>query len=221
MLPGLWLNEAGQSATGASLDHILDWHAEGRTLGSDRHMVIAGRIAEALAKEGPTFVADVHVLPDFHGNRSPLADPDSVGVIHGLRLDASPRSLTQLYYATAIGIALGTRHIVDALNNGGYAISHLHLTGGHAASSFLTQLYANATNVNVMLPEQPDGVLLGTACIAAAACGLYPSVGAAARNMVRGGRTVSPDPTMREFFDRRYHTFLLMHRHRTAISEFK
>ena len=34
MIPGLWLNEGGQSATGALLDHVLDWHAEGRNLGA-------------------------------------------------------------------------------------------------------------------------------------------------------------------------------------------
>jgi FGGY-family pentulose kinase len=218
MLPGLWLNEAGQSATGALLDHILDWHSEGRNLGPDRHAVMAARIAAALAAEGSAFAGDLHVLPDFHGNRSPLADPESVGVIHGLRLDASPRSLDQLYYTMAIGVALGTRHIVDALNQSGYRISHLHLTGGHAASPFLVQLYADAGNLTVVLPEQSEGVLLGTACVAAAACALHGSISDAAASMVRDGRTFHPNPASREFFNHRYRAFLLMHAQRAALT---
>ena len=218
MLPGYWLNEAGQSATGSLLDHILDLHAEGKSLGADRHAVMAARIEAALAASGLAFVEDLHVLPDFHGNRSPLAEPDSVGVIHGLHLDASAASLTRLYFATAIGIALGTRHIIDALNDAGYGIRTIRLTGGHAASPLLVQLYADAADVSVSLPEQPDGVLLGTACVAAAGCGLYPSVTAAAAAMTRIGRTVQPAPAARDFFGRRYRAFLLMHEHRRALS---
>jgi FGGY-family pentulose kinase len=218
MLPGHWLNEAGQSATGSLLDHILDLHAEGQSLGADRHAVMAARIETALAAGGLAFVEDLHVLPDFHGNRSPLADPDSVGVIHGLRLDASAASLTRLYFATAVGIAVGTRHIIDALNDAGYTIANIRLTGGHAASPLLVQLYADAAGVAVSLPEQPDGVLLGTACVAAAGCGLYSSVTAAAAAMARIGRTVQPTPAARDFFDQRYRAFLLMHEHRRALS---
>ncbi len=29
MIPGLWLNEGGQSATGALIDHVIDSHARG------------------------------------------------------------------------------------------------------------------------------------------------------------------------------------------------
>ena len=32
MLPGLWLNEGGQSATGALIDHIITTHAGGAEL---------------------------------------------------------------------------------------------------------------------------------------------------------------------------------------------
>ncbi|KAF6168787.1 hypothetical protein GIB67_012185 [Kingdonia uniflora] len=43
---------------------------------------------------------DLHVLPDFHGNWSPMADPVSKGVICGLTLDSSEKQLALLYLAT-------------------------------------------------------------------------------------------------------------------------
>ncbi|BBK43064.1 pentulose kinase [Allostella vacuolata] len=208
MVPGLWLNEGGQSASGALLDHILDLHAEGRALGPDRHDRVSRRIAELLAAEGPEMLGPLTVLPDFHGNRSPLADPEARGAIFGLSIDASFDGLARLYYATALAIALGTRQIVDALDRAGYAIDTLHLTGGHVSNPVLVRLYADATGHRVVLPEQEDGVLLGTATVAAAAAGLHPSLAEAGRAMVRSGRTVEPDPALRRFFDRRYAVFL-------------
>ena len=105
-----------------------------------------------------------------------------------------------------------------ALNDAGYTIRNIRLTGGHAASPLLIQLYADAAGVSVSLPEQPDGVLVGTASVAAAGCRLYPSVTAAAAEMTRIGRTVQPAPAARDFFDQRYRAFLLMHEHRRALS---
>ena len=106
--PGLWLNEGGQSVTGALLDHILSWHAEGRALGppgAEAHAGVIARIRELAVREpGPS---RLHVLPDFHGNRSPLADPHALGVISGLSLDASFDSLARLYERTAVGHRAG------------------------------------------------------------------------------------------------------------------
>lgn len=217
MLPGMWLNEGGQSASGALLDHILDWHAEGRTLAGNRHERIGARIAELLLAQGPAMLGDLQVLPDFHGNRSPLADPFAKGVIHGLTLDSGFDSLAKLYYAAAIGIALGNRHIVDAMNRSGYAIDHLYLTGGHASNPLITQLYADAANCTLVLPRESDGVLLGTAVVAAVAAGLHASIEAAGRAMVQAGRVIRPDPARREFFDRRYRTFLALHAQAAAL----
>ena len=140
--------------------------------------------------KGRRLARDLFVLPDFHGNRSPLADPLSRGAISGLTLDSSFDSLARLYYATAVGIALGTRHVVDALNAHGYDIRHLHLTGGHVANPLLVRLYADATDCTVELPDEEDSVLLGTAMAAAAAAGLHGSLVAAARAMGRAGRSI-------------------------------
>lgn len=217
MLPGMWLNEGGQSATGALLEHTLDWHAEGRTLTGNRHERVAARIAELLAAEGPEMLGDLHVLADFHGNRSPLADPLAKGAIHGLTLDSSFDSLARLYYAVAIGIALGNRHIIDTMNHSGFAIDHLYLTGGHAANTLISQLYADAANCTLVLPQESDGVLLGTGVVAAVAAGLYASIEAAGRAMVRPGTVIRPDPARRNFLDRRYRTYLALQAQAAAL----
>jgi FGGY-family pentulose kinase len=216
--PGLWLNEGGQSATGALLDHVIALHGEGRALGPagpEAHARIIARIRELRAGDaGPS---RLHVLPDFHGNRSPLADPHALGVISGLNLDASFDSLARLYERTAVGIVLGTRHILDALNAGGYAIDHLHITGGHTQNPLLMELYADATGCTVVTPGEADAVLLGTAMAAATAAGLYPDLASAAAAMAGEGEVIAPDPARAERYARDYRVFLAMHEHRRAL----
>lgn len=157
------------------------------------------------------------MLPDFHGNRSPLADPHAVGVISGLTLDSSFDSLARLYYKSALGIALGTRHILDALNDKGYGIDHLHVAGGHTKNPLLMELYADATGCKVVAPAEDDVVLLGTAIVAARAAGLYPDLGEAAAAMAKSGRVVEPNPSRRKGYDRDYQIFLTMHDQRRAL----
>jgi FGGY-family pentulose kinase len=217
VVPDLWLNEGGQSATGALLDHLLAWTAEGRALGPRGHDVVLGRINELRAREGLTFAHDLHVLPDFHGNRSPLADPAPRGVISGLALDDSLDAVARLYYAGAVGIALGTRHILDRLGEHGYAIDHLHLTGGHVHNPLLLELYADATGCSVVLGEEEDGVLLGTAMVAAVAARRYPALAEAAAAMGRPGRVIAPAAATRAHFDARYRAYLAMQEQNRAI----
>ena len=217
MLPGLWLTEAGQSATGALLDYILQWHAEGRAFGRQGHQRVSARVQELLEQEGPGFARDLIVLPDFHGNRSPLADPTARGMINGLTLDSGFDSLARLYYAAAVGIALGTRQILEALNAKGYDIRHLHLTGGHAANPWLVQLYADATGCSVALPVEPDSVLLGTAIVAAAAAGLQGSLAASAQAMIHPGREIAPRADTAVYFGEQYRRFLLMQKYQRDL----
>ncbi|MEK0081984.1 FGGY-family carbohydrate kinase [Benzoatithermus flavus] len=216
VLPGLWLNEGGQSASGALLDHIVALHAAARDLEGNPHAAITARIDELRAREGEDFAKGLHVLPDFHGNRSPLADPHATGVVSGLTLDHSFDSLCRLYYRTAVAVALGTRHILDALNEKGWRIDTLHVAGGHTRNPLLMELYADATGCAVVTPAE-DAVLLGSAMTAAVAAGLHPSLPAAAVAMSRTDEIRSPDPARRAGFDRDYRIFLLMHEQRRAI----
>ncbi len=219
VLPDCWLNEGGQSATGALLDHIIRWHGAVGAPDAAMHERIAERVMELRETEGLDLAGRLHVLPDFHGNRSPLADPHAVGVISGLTLDASFDSLCRLYWRTAVGIALGVRHILEALNARGYGIDTLHVTGGHLKNPLLMELYADAAGCKVIEPAAEDAVLLGSGMVAATAAGFYSSLAEAAAGMEQGGRERLPDPAARPRFDQDYAVFLKMHEQRQALDE--
>ena len=78
-LPGLWMNEGGQSVSGGLLDHICKVWGGGAEPTAALHARICARVAGLRAAEGWDLAGRLHVLPDFHGNRSPLADPRAVG----------------------------------------------------------------------------------------------------------------------------------------------
>ena len=138
----------------------------------------------------------LHVLPDFHGNRSPLADPHALGVISGLTLDASFDSLCRLYWRTCVGDrARRAPHPRDAERAAAIVIDTLHVTGGHTRNPLLMELYADATGCTVVEPLADDAVLLGTAHGGRRpAPGCYPDLAAACAAMQQGGRTRAARP---------------------------
>ena len=216
-LPGLWLREGGQSATGALLDLLIRQYGNGLTPDGAGHMAISERIAELRARDGAGFADGIHVLPDFHGNRTPFADPHARGVISGLTLDTSFDALCRLYWRTAVAIALGVRQIVEHMAPRDGGIDTLHLTGGHTRNPLLMELYADATNCDVRTYGASDTVLLGTAMIGAAASGLHPDLRGACRAMWQDGDHRSPNPAARSRYDTDYRIFLRMHEHRAEL----
>ncbi|NVN10463.1 FGGY-family carbohydrate kinase [Nguyenibacter vanlangensis] len=220
MVPGMWLNEAGQSATGSLVDFIIATHPASDALRrraeeDDRtvYQVLNGILA-MMDGAGPAGAQtrDLHVMPDFHGNRSPHADPDLRGMISGLTLSASEEDLARLYLATIQGLAYGTRDIIEALNRQGYAIDTILATGGGTRNPVFVREHANATGCRILLPEEPDAVLLGSAILGAVAGDVYPSIGVAMAAMSRVGAEVRPDRATRAFHEAKLEVFRRMYR---------
>jgi FGGY-family pentulose kinase len=185
MIPGTWLTEGGQSATGALIDHVIQTHARGAELseqakreGCSVYALLNARIAQLA--ERCAFPAELthelHVLPYFHGNRSPRADPTLRGAISGLKLSDSVDSLALLYLATIQAIAHGTRHIIDTMNAAGFQIDTLLACGGDTKNELFVREHADATGCRIVLPREPDAVLLGSAVLGAVASGDHASV---------------------------------------------
>jgi FGGY-family pentulose kinase len=217
VLPEHWLVEGGQSATGALLDHLVRMHAAGGEPTAELHAQVIARVQELRALEGPDLAPEINILPDFHGNRSPLADPYATGVISGLTLDTSFDGLCRLYWRCCVSVALGIRHILETMTGFGYAFNRLHVTGGHVNNPLLIEIYADATGCQVVVPSTSDAVLLGTAMAASVVGGVHADLGAAGRAMDCGGIVRSPDPRFAGQYDRDYRRFLAMLRHRAEL----
>ena len=201
MIPDLWLNEAGQSATGALIDHVIFSHArsaelrdEAKTQDRTLYELLNERL-DALATncEFPAAITHtLHVLPYFHGNRSPRADPTLRGMISGLTLGDTIDDLALLYLATIQAVAHGTRHIIDALNDHGSSIDTIFACGGPTKNPLFLREHADITGCKIILAEQPEAVLLGAAILGAVASGAYGSLLEATSAMSRGGQTITP-----------------------------
>ncbi len=221
MIPGLWLTEGGQSATGALIDHVIQTHARGpeltqeaRKRGTNVYTLLNERLDALSTRTNfpAALTREVHVFPDFHGNRSPRADPTLRGMISGLSLENDVDALAVEYLATIQSLAHGTRHILTEMNKAGYRIQTLFATGGDTKNPVFLREHADATGCRVVLPQEPEAVLLGSAILGAVAAGDQPSVLAAMAAMTSSGKTVDPQGgDVKSYHDRKHRVFMRMY----------
>ena len=240
MVPGLWLNEGGQSAAGAAIDQLVLMHpasgeaarlaaAAGSGVAAWLAVQAAGRVAamggaagEAWegASEAVRLAGGMHVVPEFLGNRSPLADPGARAVIAGVGMGRSVDDLVGLYVAGLCGLGYGLRQIVEAMAAAGSAIDTVVISGGAGQLPLVRQLLADCAGVAVAAPESPEPVLLGAALLGAVAGGLYPDVAAAMPAMSRLGETHRPvGGALRALHERRYAAFVALQAAGRAIRD--
>ncbi len=215
MVPGFWLNEGGQSATGALIDHVISSHgaatkalqaAEGEEI-SIYEFLNSRLTALASGEDVAGLTRDLHVCPYFHGNRSPRANPRLVGMISGLHLSASIDDLALLYLATIQAIAYGTRHIIESMNASGYSIDTIMCCGGGTKNPVFLQQHADATGCRIVLPNEPEAVLLGAAMLGAVAAGHVRTVEEAMSSMSSPGRMIEPNHRTSAYHDAKYRVF--------------
>jgi ribulose kinase len=220
MLSDRWLNEGGQSATGALLDHTIERYGTVKDGDQLTHVLqdkdinaVHGELNAFIASEGvgPEYTERIHILPYHHGNRSPNADPNARGIVDGLTLDMSYDTLARLYYATIQSIAYGTRHIIDALEEKGYAIDTIKACGGGTKNPLWIQTHADVTQRRIELPEEPEAVLLGAAILGAVAGGAFGSIEVAMGEMCHAGEVIEPAAATKDYHDWKYEHQLNMY----------
>jgi FGGY-family pentulose kinase len=217
ILPEYWLNEGGQSATGALIDHVIQSHpcyqdllTQAKTQGQTIYEVLNALLRRMAGEpEDIAFLTqDIHMLPYFHGNRSPRANPTLTGTLTGLKLSRTPEDMALHYLATLQAIALGTRHIIETMNQSGYSIDTIMASGGGTKNPLFVQEHANATGCAMLLPEESEAMLLGGAMMGTVAAGVFDTLPEAMSAMSRIGKTVTPQTNkIKSYYDRKYRVF--------------
>jgi D-ribulokinase len=218
MVPGLWLNEGGQSAAGAAIDHLVRHHPaapDAAAKAAQAGMSLSAWLgSEAAARGGaaalPRLVGPLIVVPEFLGNRAPFANPDARAIVAGLGMETGLDSLVALYLAGMCGLGYGTRQILRTQHDRGVLVDMIVVSGGAGQSPLARQLLADATGVTVAASGSPEPVLLGSAILGAVSAGAFPDVQAAMAAMSTLCDIFLPDDTTRAWHSKCFHAFELL-----------
>ncbi|WP_454827203.1 FGGY-family carbohydrate kinase [Paraburkholderia xenovorans] len=218
MVPDAWLNEGGQSVAGAAIERLLAMHPaaadtkrraehEGQSLPA-MLAALAGQAAHSLS-EAAVLADGLHVVPEFLGNRAPLADPHARAVIAGLGMEDDLDSLVALYIAGICSVGYGLRQIIEAQANAGAPIARVVISGGAGRLDLVRQLLADATGKPVLATQAEEPVLLGAAMLGSVAGGQFDDVRSAMARMSRISKTYEPDTgKIAGLHEARYRAFL-------------
>lgn len=181
MAPGYWLAEGGQSCTGALLAHVLAIHpatAElSRLLEASNlskfdylNLILENLVNDTNSRSVVSLAKHMFFYGDFHGNRSPVADPRMKASIIGQSMDSSVNDLAIQYFGACEFIAQQTRQIIEEMTKGGHEISCIFMSGGQCRNGLLMRLLADCTGLPVIIPRYIDAaVVFGSALLGAVA----------------------------------------------------
>jgi ribulose kinase len=133
-------------------------------------------------------------------------------VVSGLRLSDSVDELALLYLATVQAIAHGTRHIIETMNEHGHELETIVMCGGGSKNPMFIKQHADVTGCTIVLPREPEAVLLGSAILGAVASGAHPSLTEAMTAMSGVGETLEPrGGDVRSYHDAKHRVFHKMY----------
>lgn len=227
LIPGYWMAEGGQSATGELLKHVLETHpAFQQTLSisesynTNIYDYLNEHLKEMKTKQNAPSISYLgrhfFFYGDLFGNRSPIADPRMTGSVIGLSNDKTVDGLALYYYATMEFIALQTHQIIETMNKSGHQIHSIFMSGSQCQNDILMKLMASACDMPVLIPQYVHAAVVhGAAMLGAKAAsadkdGKTEPLWDIMDRMSKPGKTVPPttDPHEKELLAVKYKVFL-------------
>lgn len=183
VFPGSFVLAAGTATAGtvtrwiAEILHLDASHGDDKLFGD----------LIALAGQSPVGANGVLMVPHLSGERTPVQDPQSRGIIFGLSLAHSRADIAR---AAIEGIAHSISHAFSAYATAGIATTAVTAIGGGTKNSILVESVSAITG-QPQLVTNSDGASFGDAALAAFAVGAISSR-TEIKKWVQAVRTVEP-----------------------------
>ena len=144
------------------------------------------------------------MLDHFQGNRTPHVDPHSRGAITGLTL---AHGMPHIFRAVIEAICLGTRAILERMEQAGFKGREIVVGGGATTSPLWLQIHADTAKLPVRVPAVAEAPALGAAILAATGTGQFRSIDDGIAAMVGAGRVIEPKPENASRYDEIYERY--------------
>jgi len=156
---------------------------------------------DRLAEPVPCGAEDVLFLPALSGAMAPEWHAAARGAFYGL---SAAHGVEHLARAVLEGCAFAMRDVIERLGELGVACRSILLLGGGARSRLWGQIRADIAGLPVEVPANTNTSPAGAALLAAVAAGVYPHIGAAARQIAQTVACLEPDAARHARYDAAY-----------------
>jgi FGGY-family pentulose kinase len=227
ILPGYWMSEGGQSATGELLKHVIETHPAFNRAASIANSYqgniydylnehLKEMVRERRAPSVSYLARHIFFYGDLFGNRSPIADPRMAGSIIGLSSNKSVDDLALHYYAALEFIALQTRQIIETMNKAGHSVTSIFMSGSQCQNDILMKLVSSACKAPVFIPRYVNSAvchgaaMLGAKAASANSDGNTEDLWDIMDRMSKPGKKVLPTDDVNEMalLEAKYQVFL-------------
>ncbi len=141
-----------------------------------------------LLDQSPLGANGLLALPYFEGERTPLNDPNAVGVLFGLKLK---HTRADIYRALLESIGFGIRQNLDMMQSEGISPTRILAVGGGTKNLAWMQIISDIANVQMAIPEQQMGASYGDAFMAGVGVGIFNNLGEISK-WVHHNKTIVP-----------------------------
>lgn len=215
LIPDFFLHEGGQSATGILIDHILSTHPDYSKI-KEIHPSIHDHLYSEILKLAKAqnlnsyheLTKNFHIYPDFHGNRSPIADSSLRGMVSGLTMHDS---IYIFYLAIIQAIAYSTKHIIESLYAAGRKkFKAILICGGLSKNKLFVQANADICEIPILISSEVESILIGAAMLGATASGAFKNLLTAINELSNDAFQIEPDKSSFDYHSRKYRVYLKM-----------